>query len=180
MKNIACLEVKEAQTKGLECHMNVREVKCVIAAVNAKLAEMMCQEFGINSGCNLAVSQIDFEEDVGKKTVVQAGQGECKILFFGRAVDAKLAANLTKNFVLPLGGGGASPTLFLDGSLAQNCNRSDWSTAWSIPKLPEKKMVKKKPKTQQREIAATHRIEFDKLEGDGAGAILRVRDPDAR
>ena len=101
--------------------------------------------FGTNS--NLLVSRLDFKEELGKFKLLMRGSGtNTDLPFFGRVVDITMAANLNKNYVLPLGdNGGKGPPLYLDMTAHLNQMRSDWCPAAAMPKLPLEKDTKAKP-----------------------------------
>ena len=175
LKRLADKECEDAD----DAKFSVRQTRIIVAALNFKVAELP----GANEVCNLCVSRLDFAEEMGKIRFVVQGDGSLRIPFQGRVVDAKLAGNLNKSMLLPLGDSDKhGPALFVDGSGCWNSSRSDWSCAWFIAKLPAPKenTTGKKQKTGQQQKPgpiATHKIVFEPICFKVGGEAYRYQLP---
>jgi hypothetical protein len=152
-------------------HLTFAEMKSLMAQLTHEFEVDKLAPGGTD--CNLLVSRLDFKEELGKFKLLMRGAGEnSKLPFFGRVVDITMAANLNKNYVLPIGDNlGQGPSLYLDLSAHINPMRSDWCPASVIQKLPLEKDPKAKvldckkkaakPKDPSKQPFATHEVKYD-------------------
>jgi len=138
---------QEGGTTGPDASLLTREI---IAVMNLKFAGIARAAYAGIDGSAPTVKSANLQvgiaaESATKKSsrVVVKREGppsaDFVLDFWGRVVDETTSASLPKATCIPLGdAGGVGPMLYLDGSAAMNCRRSDCCFAWHISPLPAK------------------------------------------